>query len=168
MGNMYKETVTRRKLPSLVKFFAILVCTLFFLEIIETLPISKEYIGKVIMGLCSILVLVALIFEVFRCRVKYTYSLIADQFIIHRIKGEEDKVVENIKVRNIEYIGKKDLSKFRSNISSSKRYICSVLNFKPYCCVYKDGNKLRKFYFEPSNNLIEKIKFHRKKRLANF
>lgn len=101
MGNMYKETITRRKLPSIVKLFIILVIALFFAEIIKDITINGQGIGRIAVLLCTTLVMAALVFEVFRFRVKYTYSIIADQFIIHRIKGSEDKVVENIKLRNI-------------------------------------------------------------------
>lgn len=167
MGNMYKETITRRKLPSMVKLFTILVIALFLGEIIKGFTINGQEVGEIAIIFCATLVIMTLIFEVFRCRVKYTYSIIADQFIIHKIKGTEDKVVENIKLRNIEYIGKNDMPKFKESIISSKKYICSILNLSPYCCVYKDGDRLKKFYFEPSSNLIEKIKINREKRLAS-
>ena len=167
MGNMYKETITRRKLPSIVKLFTILVIALFFAEIIKDITINGQGIGRIAVLLCTTLVMAALVFEVFRFRVKYTYSIIADQFIIHRIKGSEDKVVEDIKLRNIQYIGKNDMPNFKESVTSSKKYVCSIFNFSPYCCIYRDGDKLKRFYFEPSNNFIEKIKLNREKRLAS-
>ncbi|KAJ49940.1 hypothetical protein BD780_003922 [Clostridium tetanomorphum] len=166
MGNMYKETIKRRKLPSLLKLFIILVSVLFFIEIIEGLTVSGQNVRIIAMIFCTTLVILTLIFEIFRCRVRYTYSIIADQFIIHKIKGSEDKVVENIKLRNIQYIGQKSIPKFKEDIISSKKYVCSILNFSPYCCIYRDGSNLKRFYFEPSNNLIEKIKFHRNKKIS--
>jgi hypothetical protein len=56
---------------------------------------------------------------------------------------------------------------FKESVTSSKKYVCSIFNFNPYCCIYRDGDKLKRFYFEPSNNFIEKIKLNREKRLAS-
>lgn len=165
MGNMHKETICRRKLVSLIKLFTLIVTVLFCTEVIEGLTFYGLYIGGTLIVLTTALITLVLILEVIKCRVRYTYSLIADQFIIHKIKGNDDKVVENIKVKDIECIEK------QKNISISavnnKKYICSSLNFNLYYCVYRQGNKLRKFYFEPSDNLIEKLKFHKNKRLAS-
>lgn len=160
MGNMHKETICRRKLASLIKLFTLILIVLFFTEVIEGL-----YIGSMLIVLTGALVTLVLVLEVTKCRVRYTYSLIADQFIIHRIKGNDDKVVENIKVKDIEYIEKQKTINITT--INNKKYICSLLNFNPYCCVYRQGDKLKKFYFEPSNNLIEKLKFNRNKRLAS-
>lgn len=167
MGNMYKETISRRKLPSIVKLFTILVAALFLAEVIKDITINGQDIGRIAIVFCTALVVLTLAFEIFRCRVKYTYSIIADQFIIHRIKGSEDKVVENIKLRNIQYIGRNDMPKLNEGIKSSKKYVCSIFNLSPYYCIYKDGDKLKRFYFEPSTRLIEKIKVNREKRLAS-
>ncbi|WP_027623568.1 hypothetical protein [Clostridium lundense] len=167
MGNMYKETISRRKLPSIVKLFTILVVALFLAEVIKDTTINGQDIGRIAIVFCVTLVVGTLVFEIFRCRVKYTYSIIADQFIIHRIKGSEDKVVENIKLRNIQYIGRNDMPKLNESIKSSKKYVCSILNLNPYYCIYKDGDKLKRFYFEPSTRLIERIKINREKRLAS-
>lgn len=165
MGNMHKETICRRKLASLIKLFTLIVIVLFFTEVIEGLTFYGLYIGSSLILLTTALVALVLVLEVIRCRVRYTYSLIADQFIIHKINGNGDKVVENIKVRDIEYIKKQKIINITT--INNKKYICSLLNFNPYCCVYRQGNKLKKFYFEPSNNLIEKLKFHKNKRLAS-
>lgn len=160
MGNMHKETICRRKLASLIKLFTLIVIVLFFIKIIEGL-----YIGSTLAVFTGGLVTLVLVLEIIKCRVRYTYSLIADQFIIHRIKGNDDKVVENIKVKDIEYIEKQKTINITT--INNKKYICSLLNFNPYCCAYRQGDKLKKFYFEPSSNLIEKLKFNRNKRLAS-
>ncbi|MEW9094582.1 MAG: hypothetical protein AB2417_05815 [Clostridiaceae bacterium] len=156
MGNMYKETIGRRKLPSLVKFFSVLVISLFFMEIMEGF-------GKYTVAISSAFIILTLICEIMYCRVRYTYSIIADQFIIHRISGNEDKVVENIKLWDIEYVGQENLLVSHRKIFNARRYICSAFNVKPCYCIYRDGDKMKKFYFEPSDDLIKKIMFNKEK-----
>ncbi len=95
--------------------------------------------------------------EFSKCTVKYKYSIVADQFIIHKIKGDEVKILEDIKLKDIEFIGKYRNCKGDIHISSSKKYICSTSFGKKFCCVYKLGDKFKKFYFEPSDSLMSKI-----------
>lgn len=160
MGNMHKETIGRKKLPSLLKIFSVLILSLYGIEIMD------EYESIAATMACALLT-ITLICEIKYCRIKYTYSIIADQFIIHKISGNEDKVVENIKIWDIQDVGQEGVLASRKNIFNSKRYICSVFNIKPYYCNYKHGNRIKTFYFEPSKDLVDKIIFNKdKERIA--
>ncbi|MBE6065988.1 hypothetical protein [Clostridium cochlearium] len=163
MGNMYKETVTRKKAISFIKVFIILISVLFLLSIIE---IIYENNMKLITIIVNILFIIFLFTELFKCKVKYTYSIIADQFIIHKISGLRDKVVENIKIKDIEYIGKDDLVRFKGKLITNKKYMCHTYKLRPYCCIYRENNKYKKFYFQPSMDLIEKIEFNKNRQPA--
>ncbi|WP_129009178.1 hypothetical protein [Clostridium tetani] len=163
MGNMYKETVTRKKAISFIKVFLILIAVLFLLSIIEELYNNNI---KLITVIANVVFAVILLTELFKCKIKYTYSIIADQFIIHKISGSDDKVVENIKIRNIEYIGKDDFVRFKGKLISNKKYMCHTYKLRPYCCIYRENDKYKKFYFQPSIGLIEKIEFNKNRELA--
>lgn len=163
MGNMYKETVTRKKTISVIKVFTILIVALFLLSIIEELYNNNIKLITVIIDVGFIIILLT---EVFKCKVKYTYSIIADQFIIHKISGLGDKVVENIKIKNIEYIGKDDFVRFKGKLITNKKYMCHTYKLRPFCCIYREDNKYKKFYFQPSIGLIEKIQFNKNRELA--
>ncbi|EPY2272137.1 hypothetical protein ACXAUS_000944 [Clostridium sporogenes] len=167
MGNMYKETVARRTVPVLFFMLILLVGILFLVEFLKNIKLSSYKLDEMLNIFLLCIAILVSFFEVFKCKIKYSYFIIADQFIIHKIKGNYDKVVENIKLKDIIYFGKCAGLRSKINISKSKKYTCSLLNRDTYCCVYKDGNNTKKFYFEPSNNLIAKIKYLSSKRLAS-
>ncbi|GAA0728828.1 hypothetical protein GCM10008905_28190 [Clostridium malenominatum] len=158
MGNMYKETIIRSKLSSILKIFSILILSLYGREIMDEFQ-------TIAVVTTTTLIVFTLFYEIKCCRVKYTYSIIADEFIIHKINAKEDRVVENIKLRDIQNVGQENLLVPQKNIFNTKKYTCSVFNLKPYFCLYREGNKLRMFYFEPSEDLVEKIIFN-KERIA--
>ncbi|MBO0570647.1 hypothetical protein EXQ43_04015 [Clostridium botulinum] len=167
MGNMYKETVARRTVPVLFFMLILLVGILFLVEFLKSIKFYGYKLDEILnIFYLSIVILVSFL-EVFKFKIKYSYFIIADQFIIHKIKGNYDKVVENIKLKDIIYFDKCAGLRSKIDISKSKKYTCSLLDRDTYCCVYKDGNSTKKFYFEPSNNLITKIKYLSNKRLAS-
>ena len=85
----------------------------------------------------------------------YRYSIIADDFLIHRINCGKNKLVHKIKLTEIKSIdmmkSKKEFPKnFRNNFSE---------NFtKPgYSCEYCKEGKDKIFYFDPSVGMINKL-----------
>ena len=85
----------------------------------------------------------------------YRYSIIADDFLIHRINCGKNKLVHKIKLTDIKSIdmmkSKKEFPKnFRNNFSE---------NFtKPgYSCEYCKEGKDKIFYFDPSAGMINKL-----------
>lgn len=85
----------------------------------------------------------------------YRYSIIADDFLIHRINCGKNKLVHKIKLTEIKSIdmmkSKKEFPKnFRNNFSE---------NFtKPgYSCEYCKEGKDKIFYFDPSAGMINKL-----------
>lgn len=167
MGNMYKETVTRKRVPVLFFMLILLVSILFLMEFSKNIKFYDYNINEILNIFFFFIVILISLLELFKCKVKYSYFIIADQFIIHRIKGNYDKVVENIKLNDIVYFGKCSGLKSKININKSKKYTCSILNRDTYCCVYKNGKKTQRFYFEPSTHLIRKLNYLSNKRLAS-
>jgi hypothetical protein len=117
--------------------------------------------------LLTLAVLLVTLREIEKCKLSYTYSIIANQFIIHKIKGNSDKVVENIKIADIKYIGKNGSCNLNKEVSFGGTHTCSIFNKDLYCCVYEDKGKIRKFNFESSEKLIIKINRLREKRLVS-
>ena len=95
--------------------------------------------------------------EFSKCKVKYKYLIVADQFIIHKIKDEQITVLEDVKFKNINFIGEYRNCNSNIHISASKKYICSTFATSKLCCVYKTEGKFKRFYFEPSEGLLNKI-----------
>lgn len=155
---MYKEMVERKKFPAVVLLFVTLIAIICLSDLLPKISIGSINIKIFATMFLNILMVALCYIEFSKCKVKYKYSIVADQFIIHKIKGEEVKIQEDIKLKDIEFIGKYSNCNTDIHISSSKKYICSTFNGSKFCCVYKSGDKFRKFYFEPSDGLMNKIK----------
>jgi multisubunit Na+/H+ antiporter MnhG subunit len=156
MKTMYKEEVTRRKLPSVLGFFLVLVAFIYVAEGVDQVTASSKIIAIIADFLLASIMISIMAYAVIRCNTKYRYSIIADQLIIHKIKSNGNIVVENIKLNDIEALEKKEdiSSKFHINHT----YNCSLLTPWMYCCAYRCNGKLKKFYFQPSENFILKLR----------
>lgn len=158
MGFMYKEIIFRKRLPVVLTFFFAIILILYMIKIAEIFKLVPGNMGRVL-DLASLVMVISFgYYEFEKCRIKYKYSIIADQLIIHKIKGEEQKLLEDIKIKNIQYIGPSSKLQGKGKHCKTKKYICSILNFNKNCCIYDDGTKELKIYFEPSAELIEKVK----------
>lgn len=157
MNIMYREVIERQKLP-------VILGLLFFMSFMIAIYTGIQYANIFIHDLENIVesifiatILFIGIAEMLKCRVKYKYSIISDQIIIHKLKDKHENIVENIKFKDIISIGRKNEIKSKFKIASSKSYVCSIFGQKKYCCIYKDGNIYRKFYFEPSGKFASKL-----------
>lgn len=164
---MYKETIFRRKTSSVVMILLTSVMLLYIVQGLDNFIIYGFKIKSFSGILLTLIVLLVTFGEIGKCKVRYTYSIIANQFIIHKIKGSSDKVVENIKIGDIRYIGKNSNCNFNKEVNFVSKHTCSLFNRDLYCCIYEDKGKIRKFDFESSEKLIIKINRLREKRLVS-
>ncbi len=158
MGFMYKEIIFRKRLPVALTFFFAIIFILYMIKMTEIFKLVPANMGRTLDIISLAIVISFGYYELQKCRIKYKYSIIADQLIIHKIKGTEQKLLEDIKIKNIQYIGPSNKVYGVGKHCKTKKYICSILNFNKNCCVYDDGTKSLKIYFEPSVELIEKVK----------
>lgn len=157
MNTMYKEIVETKKAPRIVGGLLLVSLMIVVANGVADIRFFQYRIGYLTDPLLKIVACMIMAIEFIKCKVRYRYSIIADQLIIHKLKDNRQYTAENIKLQNIIFVGKmSDLNK-KLNIISSKNYVCSVNMFERYCCVYKDGNAYRKFYFQPSSNLLMKL-----------
>lgn len=158
MGAMYKEIIFRKRLPVIIVFFFAMIVLISILKIIEVMDIVPLHLSREVDIICLFSLLLFGGYEIQKCRVQYKYSIIGDELIIHKLKGEEQILVEDIKIEDIQYIGCISRSYNKKKNVKTKKYICSILNINKYCCIYSEGNKNYKMYFEPSRDLINKVK----------
>lgn len=165
MGNMHKEIISRKRMMALGIIFMAVVTSLYVSQLMMNLNVYGSSKGRI--ADIFVLAVMALVVphQVSKCRTRYKYSIIADQFIIHKLKGQHDKVVENIKLNSIEHIEKGHA--LTAHVLRNKKYICSLIDRDVYCCSYREGNRTRKFYFQPSNELAQKLNRLKEKRLAS-
>ena len=159
---MYKQMVERKKFSAIVFLFVTLIILICLSDLLSSISLEIVNIRNVVTVFFSILMIILCYIEFSKCRVKYKYLIVADQFIIHKIKGEEVSVLEDVKFKNIDFIGRCENYNANIHISTSKKYICSMFLRSKFCCVYKAEDKFKKFYFEPSEGLINKIKVLKK------
>ena len=76
-----------------------------------------------------------------------------------------ETLVEDIKIKDIQYIGKNFRGSKKLGFLSPSKYICSIVSFNKYYCSYNYRGKINKFYFEPSEELINKVKVIKEKSL---
>lgn len=157
MKTMYKEEIMRKRLPVVLEMFALLTVIIFIADFIEEIRVANRSIGTVTNPLLVVFMGTMIIYSIARCREKYRYSIIADQLIVHRIVRGEQIVVENIKLKDIKYIGRASKLKEKLNVKYIKKHGCSLFAFRTFCCIYKEGDKVNKFYFEPSESFINRI-----------
>jgi hypothetical protein len=154
---MCKEEVTRKKLPVVLSYFVLLIIMICLSDIVENITIQNRSIGIVTNPIFAIIMVSIIAIEILKCRTKYKYSIISDQFIIHKIKTNTrvQIVVENIKLKDIGSIVKK--GKFNSRFDINNKYTCSFFNPITYCCTYTCNGKDKKFYFQPSEKFVTKL-----------
>ncbi|GEM_PF-1537086 len=163
MGNFYNETRVRTKI-FVVTHVSLLVISAIIVNIVLT---TEKFIGLGITGYMTIgipaLFLMGAAFEAIRCRIRYRYLIIADQLIIHRVKGARDEVKVDIKLKDIVFVGKVKDMHLNVDLSEADKFTCVLRNSNSYCCVYLHGDSYRSFYFQPSLELIRNIENLRNK-----
>ena len=155
---MHNEMVERKKVPAIGVLFIALIVFICLSDILPNMKVGIINIKKLSEMTFTATMIALCYIEFSRCRVKYKYSIVADEFIIHKVKGNEVTLLEDIKLKNINFIGKNQNYKSNIHISNIKTYMCSTFFRSKLCCVYKADGKFKKFYFEPSEGLINKIR----------
>ncbi|SHE45343.1 hypothetical protein [Clostridium fallax] len=154
---MHRELIKRRKSTTIISSVVVLCAMIFLANIIGRIKINNSKLDIYTDPLLAIITTAFLVFELFQCKVKYKYSIIADKLMIHKIISDEEKILEKIRLSDIVYIGNNSDEYKKYNASVKKKYICNTATGKNCCCVYKLGDNYRKVYFQPSSELINKI-----------
>lgn len=158
MNTMYKEVVGRRITPVIVGSFVLITIMINLSNTIENVKIFDYKIGGITNPLLLIFTISVIGIEFFKCNVKYKYSIIAGELIIYRMNSKYQEIIENIKLENIVYIGRRKECKRKISVLSSKKCLCTLLHFDKVCCIYKDGDNYKEVYFDPSERLLAKLK----------
>jgi len=151
---MYKEIVERKRIASIFIILCSLVLYIVISDVIRNLRVSNYTVGGYLTILLTLVVVVFTISQIGKCKVRYKYSIIADELTIYRIKGSKEEAVESIKIRDIEKVKKSGLN---ISLLIAKKYGCICFGNGLYICKYKNGHGTSKFYFEPSCKLVDKL-----------
>lgn len=158
MGIMHREVIRRRRDITIVGSIVFISLMIGLATLVGDLKIKHLRIERVTDPIFLVVTVLVILLEIKKLKISYKYSIIADQLIIHKMQSENQETLENIKLNNIVFLGD---NKERNNIKTNKEkyYTCNILrNRHTYCCIYKNNDEYRKFYFQPSNKLVEKLK----------
>ncbi len=155
---MYKEINAKKKAPVVINIFIVLSLMIALSNMLETIKIKNFSLGIITNPALGIITTAFIVFQIFRCRVSYKYSIIGDQLIIHRLTQNDHQAVKCINLNDIKYVGKPSGCMGKYALKETKSYSCTLRIFNALCCVYKTDEGYKKFYFQPSEKLVDKIK----------
>lgn len=154
---MYKETVIRKKIVSLIRLIFVIAFSIVVSDLLTSIKLFGFSSGKYSSVLIFVLTIIIIYKEINKCKVKYKYSIIADQFIVYKVKGNKQEIMENIKINDIQSLDKIFRKKINLRDFMVRKYTSLAITSVIYCCTYKNKNRTQKFYFEPSFYLVSKL-----------
>lgn len=154
---MYKEIVMRKKISSIFMIVIMLTISIVVSDMSSNLIFGEYRIGEYSTIFIDFVVFVFIMQQIQKCKIKYKYAIIADEFIIYKLKGNKQKIMEIIKIKDIKSLDK--IRKTKACLDTSTKKMYGNLNFNKdmYFCRYNNHKGTNGFYFEPSNRLINKL-----------
>ncbi|MGL5575094.1 MAG: hypothetical protein ACRDCW_06035 [Sarcina sp.] len=157
MGIMQREIRDHKKSVVIVQSIVFMSFMIFISGIVGQVRVNNIILKSITDPIFIVVTIGAIIWLFKNSSTSYKYSVIADQFIIHKVTDKNQNILENIKVGNILYIGKNEEKIKSFKVHTCKKYTCSMVSSEKYCCIYEVEGKVKKFYFEASNNFVEKV-----------
>ncbi|MCY6354798.1 hypothetical protein [Clostridium sp. ZS2-4] len=154
---MYKEIVMRKKISSIFMIVIMLTISIVISDISSKLTFGEYRVGEYSTTVIDIVVLIFIIIQIEKCKIKYKYAIIADEFIIYKLKGNKQKIMETIKIKDIKSVDKIGKTKACLDTPTRKMYGNLKLDKDVYFCKYNNHKGTNGFYFEPSHRLINKL-----------
>lgn len=155
---MYKEIISRKKIPLIVIALLLVTIMLYIHEMISVIgdyDVNKIHMFNIILLTVTIL-LIAI--ELRLSIISYKYSLIAGKLIINKIVGSNEKNLVSLKVNNILYIGDRtNIPQEYKDVTIKRSFCCSFLRKNRSICIFKQDEDVQAFYFSPSKCLKNKI-----------
>ncbi|MGL4656025.1 MAG: hypothetical protein ACRCWM_09110 [Sarcina sp.] len=158
MGIMQREVRNHKTSVAIIQSVVFMSFMIFISGIVGQVKLEDTRLESVTDPIFIVITIVAIILLFKNSSTSYKYSVVADQFIIHKVTDKNQNILENIKVGNILYIGnnENEIKKFKA--CTCKKYTCSMVSSERYCCIYESNGATKKFYFEASSNFVEKVK----------
>lgn len=158
---MHREVVARRKVPVIAILLLVTTVVLYLPEGIELIGWDDDVIGETLNTIILIFAAAIILKEIMGCSLSYKYAIVSDKLIVNKIKFKNEDNLESIKISDILYIGKKsEIPRIYSAIKNKKNYLCNIIGYETYYCIYKSGENISKFSFQPSNIFIQRIVKH--------
>ncbi|WP_297522873.1 hypothetical protein [uncultured Clostridium sp.] len=157
MGIMQREVRNHKISVAIVQSIVFVSFMIFVSGVVGQVRLEDTRLEVVTDPIFIVATVIAILLLFKNSSTSYKYSVIADQLIVHKVTERNQSILENIKVGNILYVGRDESKIKKFKACRCKKYTCSIRSKDKYCCVYEVDGKVKKFYFEASNNFVEKI-----------
>lgn len=157
MGIMQREVRNHKMSVTIVESVVLMSFMIFISGIVGQVRLENMRLEAITDPICIVITIVAIVWLFKNSNTSYKYSVVADQFIIHRVTEKHQNILENVKVGNILYIGRDESKIKKFKACMCRKYTCSMVSSEKYCCVYKENDKVKKFYFEASTEFVQKV-----------
>jgi hypothetical protein len=158
MGTLYRETVEYKK-QKLVKLVLTLGLLMITLNTVVLLSDLRKIVVDFLYAVYAVfpLVILGMAYMWVKYRRRYRYTIIDRELIIEKLEGAKRKPILNVNAKYIMRVEK--VSSVKKGEKLYKVFNCSCSGNKKsvYHCTYEKDGKLYGFYFEPSEELINKI-----------
>ncbi len=157
MKTMYKEEFSKKRLPVVLEIVFLMVLVIATSDYIKRGVSHSRMMSLLITFIALFVVVLFAAIAILKCRYKLRYSVIADKFFVHKISGQESRVEENIKIKDITNIKRVSIMDYAVNRIKNDSYLVSIPSRAMYVCSYKHENKCKAFFFQPSDSLLRKL-----------
>lgn len=162
---MYKETVVRKKIPTIFTIVILLAVSIVASDITAGIQIGEHGFSTYFTILLVCVTSLLIIMHINKYSIKYKYSIIEDELIIYKLKGSRQEVMESIKISDIQSLENMGRIASRLRTIFCRKYSCFDVANDLYMCLYDNGRMKVRFYFEPSYKLISRLNWLRTKQV---
>lgn len=158
MGIMQREIKTHKKSVAIVESVILASFMIFIAQIIGDYRLNNFTISSISDPFFLLVTGLIILVIAKKCRTSYKYSVVSDQLIVHKLTCKQQKILENIRVADILYLGKdkNEIKKIKTCIS--KRHMCSLYDSEKKCCIYQKDGRKHKFYFQASDDFVQRVR----------
>ncbi|MGL5764584.1 MAG: hypothetical protein ACRCX8_02970 [Sarcina sp.] len=161
MGIMQKEVREYKKSLLIIQGVIILSIMIFSSSIFDRVKLKGVILSRFTDPVFILVTIGVIIILIRNYQTKYKYSVVANQFLVHKFSEHKQELMENVKIRDIIYLGKDARGVNNVEIECSHKYTCSSKD--RYCCIYNKEGMIRKFYFQASPEFVSRINLVKEK-----
>lgn len=158
MGTLYKEMVEHKKHRG-IRVILFLGAAVLIINLI-ILASSLKNIFEEFLFISYVLTPVAALGMAYiwrKYKTRYRYIIIDRELIIEKLNGNKKRTVLNINAKYILGIEKCKPGTQGKKICRQYNFLCSGKKENAYNCIFQKDNRIYGFYFEPSQELYNRI-----------
>lgn len=162
MGVLYKETLRHRKSSFAKALFVLFLLAFIMSTLVNSAQFSSRFdinIELILLAdsLLAVYAIRMIYYMFYVSRICYYYRLIDRELIFEKLLGDSRRVVISFDARDIEQLAPLKELRNVKDIDRTYKFLCNHSKNKIYCCIVNQKGKNVRFYFQPSEELINKL-----------